>query len=63
MICWQCKCELTLVYEAVDYSNKLYHCDVCERWYEMKKDKEKVNSSVPIQFLELDSPPQIPKSM
>ncbi|NNE99177.1 MAG: hypothetical protein HKN25_09180 [Pyrinomonadaceae bacterium] len=60
MTCWQCKSELSLVYEAADYTMKLYHCDTCERWYEMKKDKEKVNSSVPIKFFELDSPPQIP---
>lgn len=61
MTCWQCKCELTLAYEAADYSKKFFHCSACERWYEMKKDREKVNSSVPIKFFELDSPPQISK--
>ena len=60
MICWQCNKDMFLVYEDDDYSMKLFHCTDCDRWYEMRKDKVKANSSVPIKFFELDTPPEIP---
>lgn len=60
MICWQCCTEIELIYEAPDYSVKLFHCGICDRWFEMRKEKERVNSSVPVRFAELDSPPFIP---
>jgi len=62
MICWQCSTEIDLIYESSDFSLRLYHCAHCARWFEMKKQKERINSSVPVTFLELDREPLIPSS-
>lgn len=37
--------------------SKLYHCAQCESWYEMRKEKERVNGAVPVRFFELESRP------
>jgi hypothetical protein len=38
---------------------KFYHCDKCDKWYELRKDKERVNGAVPVRFFELDSRPLV----
>lgn len=60
MTCWHCNCELNMNYQADDYSFKFYHCEFCDKWYEMRKDKTKNNGAVPIKFDELQTAPQIP---
>lgn len=58
MLCWHCDCELNLISE-MDNSHKFYYCNSCDAWYEMFKEKEKVNGAVPVKFLELDTKPSI----
>ena len=58
MTCWHCDKELEFKFGMADPS-KYYHCQNCEKWYEMRKDKERVNGAVPVRFFELDSRPAI----
>ena len=58
MTCWHCSGELNLDFQATDLS-KLYHCPICDKWYEMRKEKERVNGAVPVRFLELETRPQM----
>jgi hypothetical protein len=58
MTCWHCSGELNLDFQVTDFS-KLYHCAVCDRWYEMRKEKEKINGAVPVRFFELETRPQM----
>jgi len=57
MMCWHCQEELEFNYQTSD-ALKLYHCSSCDKWYEMRKEKAKVNGAVPVLFLELESRPQ-----
>ena len=57
MICWHCEKQLVLNSTATD-SFKFYHCPDCEKWYELRKEKERVNGAVPVRIVELDSYPQ-----
>lgn len=59
MICWHCDKELEFDYQTADLI-KFYHCPLCDKWYEMRKEKERVNGAVPIRFFELDARPQLP---
>lgn len=59
MMCWHCDHELVLSYETVEFE-KIYHCEGCDRWYELRKDKVRTNAAVPMRFFELESEPQIP---
>lgn len=61
MLCWHCDKELELNFTTVDFE-KYYHCAVCEKWYEMSKERAKINGAVPVKFVELDARPQIPKT-
>jgi hypothetical protein len=56
MICWHCENELEFKFGMADPS-KYYHCPKCEKWYEMRKDKERVNGAVPVRMFELDHRP------
>ena len=58
MICWHCNSELNLV-SPIDETHKFYHCSECNTWYEMFKEKERVNGAVPVRFLELETTPPI----
>jgi len=58
MTCWHCDNELEFNNQTVDFS-KLYHCPRCDKWYEMRREKAKVNGAVPVRMFELDSSPQI----
>jgi len=58
MTCWHCDNELKFDNQTAS-SFKLYHCDGCDKWYEMRKDEAKVNGAVPVRFYELDSRPQL----
>ncbi len=60
MTCWHCNKELDINYQAKDFSFKFYHCSFCDSWYEMRKDKTKLNAAVPVRFYELEKAPQIP---
>ncbi len=57
MTCWHCDNELKFNNQMVDFS-KLYYCSSCDKWYEMRKDKERVNGAVPVRVFELESRPQ-----
>ena len=57
MTCWHCDNELEFNNQMVDVL-KLYHCSGCDKWYEMRKEKERVNGAVPVRVFELDSRPQ-----
>ena len=58
MICWHCNSELRLV-SPIEETHKFYHCTECNTWYEMFKEKERVNGAVPVRFLELETTPPI----
>lgn len=60
MTCWHCNHELELNFETTDLTFKFYYCSHCDKWYEMRKEKEKVNGAVPVKFFELDSRPDLP---
>ncbi|HMS43730.1 MAG TPA: hypothetical protein PKE69_26105 [Pyrinomonadaceae bacterium] len=59
MLCWHCDKELVLDWTTENFE-KYYHCEICEKWYEMSKERAKINGAVPIRFVELDTRPQIP---
>lgn len=59
MKCWHCENELVLNFTS-DNFEKYYHCAMCEKWYEMSKEKVKINGAVPMRFVELDARPKIP---
>lgn len=56
MICWHCNSELKLV-SPIEETHKFYQCIECSTWYEMFKEKERVNGAVPVRFLELETTP------
>lgn len=58
MTCWHCSENLNQVFESTDFI-KHYHCEHCDKWYEMRKEKERVNGAVPVRFLELETRPQM----
>jgi hypothetical protein len=58
MICWHCNSELELI-SPIEEEHKFYHCEKCEKWYEMFKEKSRLNGAVPIRFLELDTTPPL----
>ncbi len=60
MTCWHCNNELDVNYQSKDFEFKFYHCSFCDKWYEMRKVKARVNGAVPIQFNELEAEPKIP---
>ena len=62
MTCWHCNNELELI-SPPEEMHKFYHCSQCEKWYEMYKDKERINGAVPVRFLELDTTPAILTSL
>lgn len=63
MTCWHCNHELELNFQTMDFTFKFYYCESCDKWYEMRKEKEKVNGAVPVRFFELDARPQIPATI
>lgn len=60
MKCWHCDNELDVNYQSKDFSFRFYHCSFCDRWYEMRKEKSRSNSAVPIRFSEMNAPPELP---
>jgi hypothetical protein len=62
MTCWHCESELVFKFE-MGYPSKFYHCSKCEKWYEMRKEKERINGAVPVRFLELETTPSIPAAV
>ncbi len=60
MNCWKCDQPLNLGYQSDDFIFKFYHCDFCDCWYEMKKERAKINGAMPITVREIDSKPDIP---
>lgn len=61
MICWHCDHELVFKNETANFE-KFYHCESCDRWYEMRKDKVRTNAAVPVRFFELETRPHFPVS-
>ena len=59
MTCWHCGSELVFEF-GMESPSKFYHCSKCEKWYEMRKEKERINGAVPVRFFELESRPYIP---
>ena len=60
MTCWHCKNDLDINYQSNDFTFKYYYCLSCDKWYEMKKQKSRLNGAVPVKFTEMESPPKIP---
>lgn len=56
MTCWHCNNELEFNAQRDDFL-KLYHCSECDKWYEMRKERERVNGAVPVRFVELEDSP------
>lgn len=56
MNCWHCSNQLEFDSAASDAS-KFYHCADCDKWYELRKDRERVNGAVPVRFTELAGSP------
>lgn len=60
MTCWHCEKSLDFMSETAADPSKYYHCPRCDKWYEMRKDKERINGAVPVRVFELEArPPQI----
>ncbi len=59
MMCWHCNKELEFDFQTEDYSMKFYHCSNCDKWYELRKEKVKVNGAMPVKFFELNAPPRM----
>jgi transcription elongation factor Elf1 len=57
MTCWHCNEELILDFTTENFE-KFYHCANCDKWYEMSKEKVKINGAVPVKFVELEYHPQ-----
>jgi hypothetical protein len=58
MMCWHCEGELEFnVHGTATDASKIYHCAACGKWYEMRKERERVNGAVPVRFVELDAAP------
>lgn len=57
MICWHCDAELTLDFTTENFE-KYYHCASCEKWYELSKERVKINGALPVRFVELEARPQ-----
>lgn len=57
MTCWHCNSELEFDSQSAD-SFKFYHCPCCDKWYEQRKEKSRVNGAVPVRMVELDDCPQ-----
>ena len=62
MKCWHCDHELIINTQTDDFSLKFYHCDFCDKWYEMRKEKTKINGAMPVRFFELDHIPNLKDS-
>lgn len=58
MLCAKCNEDLKFSYQTEDFSMTVYHCEKCEKWYELKKEKAKINGAVPITFSEMNSAPE-----
>ena len=56
MNCWHCERAVDFNFQQ-DESLKFYYCEACDKWYELRKEKVKVNGAVPVLFLELDARP------
>jgi len=56
MTCWHCNHELEFNAQTDDFL-KFYHCSECDKWYEMRKERERVNGAVPVRFVELENSP------
>ncbi len=56
MICWHCEKELELSYQTSDFALKVYHCEDCDSWYELRKQKPRLNAAVPVMVTEIDPP-------
>lgn len=62
MKCWHCNSDLELI-SPIEAAHKFYHCSGCDTWYEMFKEKERVNGAVPVRFLELEVTPSLLTSL
>jgi hypothetical protein len=58
MTCWHCNKDLVLDYQSPDFTVKVYTCPPCDKWYEMRKQKARLNAAVPISFYEIEAPGQ-----
>lgn len=56
MNCSHCNKELELNYQSPDFSHKIYACRSCDKWFEVRKQKARLNAAVPISFSEIDIP-------
>jgi hypothetical protein len=60
MTCWHCNDELEYNFQTtVTNSSKFYHCQGCDKWYELRKERAKVNGAVPVRIVELENSPQV----
>ncbi|MEZ5425439.1 MAG: hypothetical protein R2747_04160 [Pyrinomonadaceae bacterium] len=59
MKCWHCNSDLEINIQTDDFTLKFYHCDFCDKWYEMRKEKVKINGAMPVRFFELDARPNL----
>lgn len=58
MMCWHCSGELEFENQSGDAS-KFYHCASCDKWYEQRKERERVNGAVPVRVFEVDGLPEV----
>lgn len=59
MMCWHCSSELEFENTAAADASKFYHCAACDKWYEMRKERERVNGAVPVRFFEIENLPEM----
>ena len=56
MNCWHCDEPIKFESQNEDLTVKIYTCKDCNAWYEMRKEKTKLNAAVPIRMTEIEAP-------
>ena len=59
MKCWHCNNELEFSYQTADLVTKVYECKSCGSWYELRKEKARLNAAVPVLMSEIESPKEL----
>ena len=56
MNCLHCNESLEISYHTADFVSKVYHCEDCDRWFEIRKEKPLPNAAVGVMVSEIEAP-------
>ena len=56
MKCWHCQNELEFSEQSSDMRIRVYKCTDCNAWYELRKEKPRLNAAVPVLMSEIEAP-------